>query len=131
MASNYADSHVRTSHLQISTQKSRVRTYDIELSDRLIRTDFGDEEINFFGQANQDGEHVLIVGETKLRLDEPRQSRQEEKRVLDTLEKKIAAVRTQYPQEKIVPLLVTHYARPAFAQKAREQGIVLVQSFEW
>jgi hypothetical protein len=73
----------------------------------------------------------MIVGETKLRLDERRQSRREEQRIFDTLEKKLAAVRTQYPKEKIIPLLVTHYARPAFAQKAREQGIVLVQSFEW
>jgi len=105
--------------------------YGIELTERLIRTEIGGEEINFFGKAVRDGESVLIVGETKLRLDERRRSRREEKKVLDTLEKKITAVRTSYPEEQIVPMLVTHYARLAFAQKVREQGILLVQSFEW
>jgi hypothetical protein len=105
--------------------------YGIELSERLIRTDIGGEEINFFGRAICNGETVLLVGETKLRLDERRRSRKEEQKVLTTLDQKIAAVRTEYPKEKIVPLLVTHYARQAFAQKIRAQGIILVQSFEW
>jgi hypothetical protein len=72
-----------------------------------------------------------LVGKTKLRLDERRRSRKEEQKVLTTLDQKIAAVRTEYPKEKIVPLLVTHYARQAFAQKIRDQGIILVQSCEW
>jgi len=30
-----------------------------------------------------------------------------------------------------VPLLVTHYARPAFLRQAQARGILVVQSFEW
>jgi len=105
--------------------------YGIEISERLIRTEIGGEEINFFGRAVRNGEPVLIVGETKLRLDERRRSRREEDKVLETLERKISAVRASYPEAQIVPMLVTHYARLAFAQKIREQGILLVQSFEW
>ena len=105
--------------------------YALEVTERLVRTEISGEEINFFGKAVYQGETVLIVGETKLRLDERRQSRQAEQLVLDTLQQKIAAVRAAYPQAKLMPLLVTHYARPAFVQKAQEQGVMLVQSFEW
>lgn len=28
-------------------------------------------------------------------------------------------------------LLVTHYARPALLKEAAEQGVIVVQSFEW
>ena len=31
----------------------------------------------------------------------------------------------------IVPLIVTHYARPRVLEKAEEEGIIIVQSFEW
>lgn len=105
--------------------------YGIELTERLVRKEIGGEEINFFAKAKQDDTIVLIVGESKLRLDERRYSRQAKQKIFDTLERKIAAVRTTYPKDRIIPLLVTHYARPAFVQKAQEQGVILVQSFEW
>lgn len=105
--------------------------YGIELTERLVRKEIGGEEINFFAKAKQDDTMVLVVGESKLRLDERRYSRQAKQKIFDTLERKIAAVRTTYPKDRIIPLLVTHYARPAFVQKAQEQGVILVQSFEW
>jgi len=51
--------------------------------------------------------------------------------VLATLERKVAAVRKRYPKDEIVRLLVTHYARPSFVEKAKAEGVILVQSFEW
>lgn len=105
--------------------------HGIEMAERLIRKEIGGEEINFFGKAMYQGNAVLLVGETKLRLDERRESRQAEQKILETLHRKIDAVKAEYPQETILALLVTHYARPTFVKKVRTQGIVLVQSFEW
>ncbi len=105
--------------------------YDIEMTDRLIRTEVDGEEINFFGHATRDGEPALIVGESKQRLDERRRSRREEETVISTLERKAEAVRNAYPGENIVLMLITHYARPAFLRAAEAQGIIVAQSFEW
>jgi exonuclease VII small subunit len=105
--------------------------YGLTVTERLVRTEIGGEEINFFGKGVYQGESVLIVGETKLRLDERRQSRWTEQDVLNALQQKAATVHTAYPQAKIMPLLVTHYARPALLKRAEEQGVILVQSFEW
>ena len=51
--------------------------------------------------------------------------------IISTLERKADAVRAQYPDENVVLLLITHYARPAFLRKAEDLGIIVVQSFEW
>jgi hypothetical protein len=40
-------------------------------------------------------------------------------------------VQRAYPGETVVPLLVTHFARPSFLQEAQDRGILVVQSFEW
>lgn len=106
-------------------------TYGIQVTQRFVRTDIHGEEINFFGAAMRDGQPVLLVGETKLRLDERRRAVREEQKVLDTLDRKIEAVRAEYPTATLIPFLVTHYARPAFAEKVRKHGVLLVQSFEW
>ena len=105
--------------------------HGIEMTERLVRTDIGEEEINFFGHAMRNDEPVIIVGETKLRLDERRRAGREEDYILDQLERKLDAVRDAYPEAALVPLLVTHYARTAFARQAEGRGILLVQSFEW
>ncbi len=104
--------------------------YGLEVTQRLIRTEIGGEEINLFGRARRNGQSVLIVGEVKLRLDERRTTRRRED-ALAVLEKKIAAVKAEHGAEEIVPLLVAHYARPSFLQKAQAKGVIVVQSFEW
>ena len=108
-----------------------LNQFGIEVTDRLIRTDVGGEEINFFGHAVRDGEPMLIVGESKQRLDERRSSYQEEERILSVLARKAESVRAIYPDTNIVLLLITHYARPSFLKTAEAQDIIVVQSFEW
>lgn len=108
-----------------------LENHGIELTERLIRTSVNDEEINFLGRAARDGKPVLIVGESKQRLDERRSSKREEDRIFSQLEAKAEAVRAAYPDEEITLLLITHYARPEFLRTAAARGIVVVQSFEW
>lgn len=105
--------------------------YGLEVTSRVVRTNIGDEEINVFGHAKRNGVEVLLVGETKLKLDERRQGRRRRQEVLEQLAAKVKAVEEAYPGVEIVPLLVTHYARPAMLQQAEEAGVIVVQSFEW
>ena len=108
-----------------------LENHGIEVTERLIRTSVNDEEINFLGRASRDGRPVLIVGESKQRLDERRSSKREEDRIFSQLEAKAEVVRAAYPDEEITMLLITHYARPEFLRTAAARGIVVVQSFEW
>lgn len=105
--------------------------YGIQLNKRLIRTEIAGEEINLFGQGKRNGDEILVVGETKLRLDERRRSKSGRKHFLDQLEAKAEAVRSVYPEPEIVLLVITHYARPSALKDAEEAGIIVVQSFEW
>jgi DNA repair exonuclease SbcCD ATPase subunit len=105
--------------------------YGLELTQRLVRTEVLGEEVNFFAKARRDDQGVTIVGETKLRLDERRAEGRGAEQILETLERKIAVVQRAYPGETVVPLLVTHFARPAFLREAEAQGVIVVQSFEW
>ena len=50
--------------------------YGLEIIERFIRTDVGGQEINILGRARQNGRELLIVGETKSRLDRPRRKKQ-------------------------------------------------------
>ena len=108
-----------------------LENHGIELAERLIRTSVNGEEINFLGRAARDGRPVLIVGESKQRLDERRSSKREEDRIFSQLEAKAEAVRAAHPDEEITLLLITHFARPEFLRTAAARGIVVVQSFEW
>ncbi len=105
--------------------------YGITVTERLVRTEIGGEEINLFGRGRRNGHEVLIVGESKMRLDERRQSRRGQKAVFSQLKSKVEAVKTAFPGMEIVPLIVTHYARPQAVAQAQEQGIIIIQSFEW
>lgn len=107
------------------------REHGIEVVERLLRTEIEGEEINPFGKARRNGTEVLLVGETKLQLDECRANRQEAERVLDRLVEKVEAVKRAMPGIEVVPLLVTHCARPTFVEHARERGVIVVQSYEW
>ncbi len=105
--------------------------HGIEVEERIVRAEVGGKEINVFGRGKRAGQSVLIVGEVKLRLDERRGAQAAEADALAELDEKVGVVRQSYPDTTIVPLLVTHYARVAFLQKAQERGIIVVQSFEW
>ncbi len=107
------------------------KKHAIQVSERLVRTHIAGQEINLFGRGRQDGEDVLIVGETKLRLDERRRRESGEIVAFEQLEAKAAAVKAEYPDEEIVLVLITHYARPGALAEAQERGVIVVQSFEW
>jgi len=105
--------------------------YGIEMSERLVRTTIAGEEINIFGRGQRQGQDILLVGETKLRLDERRQKKRGRKEVFEQLAAKAEAVASVYPDIEIVLLLITHFARPGILKQAEEAGIIVVQSFEW
>jgi len=104
-----------------------LKKYGLELEDKLIRKEIAGEEINFFATAKRNGKTVYIVGETKLRLDDTKKRDD----VFKQLEKKISAVKKVYGDVQIVPLIVTHFAKESMLKKAKERGIIVVQSFEW
>jgi uncharacterized protein YecE (DUF72 family) len=104
-----------------------LKRYGLELEDKLIRKEIAGEEINFFATARKNGKTVYIVGETKLRLDDTKKRDD----VFKQLEKKISAVKKVYGDVQIVPLIVTHFAKESMLKKAKERGIIVVQSYEW
>jgi chromosome segregation ATPase len=104
-----------------------LKKYGLELEDKLIRKEIAGEEINFFATAKRNGKTVYIVGETKLRLDDTKKRDD----VFKQLEKKISAVKKVYGDVQIFPLIVTHFAKASMLKKAKERGIIVVQSYEW
>lgn len=105
--------------------------HGITVTDRIVRTDIGGEEINFFALGERNGVPICLVGESKLQLDERRNSRREAERIIDQIESKVDTVRQLYPEREMVRLLVTHYARPAIRQFLQEHNLIVVQTFEW
>ncbi|MEZ4714018.1 MAG: hypothetical protein R3A44_42940 [Caldilineaceae bacterium] len=37
----------------------------------------------------------------------------------------------ELPNHRILPILITHMARPQALRRAEEKGILVIQSFEW
>ncbi len=105
--------------------------YGIEIKEKFIRADIGGKEINIFGRAEKEEKDIIIVGEAKLRLDERREKKRGEKDILEELEEKVESVREEYKESEIIRILVTHYATKGFLKKAKEKGIIVIQSFEW
>ncbi len=103
--------------------------YGLKVQEKIVRADIGGKEVNLFCRAEREGKEILIVGEAKLRLDEKRLTN--ERNVFDELEEKTEAVRTEYGEEEIVKVLVTHFATKVFLSKAKAQNIIVVQSHEW
>jgi len=97
--------------------------YGIEITDKFIRTEISGEEVNIFGIGRRDGGKVLIVGEAELKLSSVSKFNQ--------LDRKVDAVRGEYKEGDIVKVLLTHYASPNIIEKAKEKGIIVIQSFEW
>ena len=106
-------------------------TYGIIMHERIVRTEIDDQEINFFGRGEQNGEAVCLVGEAKLQLDERRENRRVVRELIEQLDRQAAAATTLYPDHRMVRLIITHYARPAVLKQAQERGILVVQSFDW
>ncbi|MDM8548709.1 hypothetical protein QUF72_01475 [Desulfobacterales bacterium HSG2] len=94
----------------------------LKIRERFVRTFVRGEEINMFAKAERNGEDVLVVGEAVLRLDDRSKMAQ--------LEKNTEAVKEEFGQP-VVPLIITHFAHPDILWKASEQGVLVVQSFEW
>ena len=44
---------------------------------------------------------------------------------------KVKAVKAEYGNKDIVKILITHYATKGFLNRAKEKGIIVIQSFEW
>ena len=105
------------------------KAHGVEIKEKLIRTEVGGKEINILGKATRDGKDAIVVGEVKLRLEGRR--KKGEKDVFDELEEKVEVVREEYGDVEIIRLLVTHYATKGFLEKAKERGVLVVQSFEW
>ena len=96
--------------------------YHIEVTERMVRLELEGEEINIFAHGRRNGEDFLIVGETELRLSSVGKLKQ--------LEKKVSLVKRHYPGE-CIPLMITHFARQPVLDRAKERGIIVIQSFEW
>ncbi|MFN8495769.1 MAG: hypothetical protein U0350_49715 [Caldilineaceae bacterium] len=105
--------------------------YGITLDEKLVRLDLDGEEINLFARGTRNGQPIYLVGESKLQLDERRNSHRAAEAILNQLDKKAGVVQRRYPDVEIVRILLTHYARPAVLQQAEARGVIVIQSFEW
>ena len=110
------------------------RKYGIRIKERFIRADVGGREINILGEGEVDGRSVLIVGEAKMKLEgklERLKKERGEMDVFDELELKVLSVLREYGEREIIKVFVTHFADKEFLNMAKEQGILVIQSFEW
>ncbi|MBU6361232.1 MAG: hypothetical protein WCL57_03420 [Chloroflexota bacterium] len=96
--------------------------YGIQITQRFLRRNVAGREVNFFAEATQNDEKVFIIGESKTRL-----SREDFEQLNDILD----TVQDEYPQTRLLPLLVTHYAHPAMLAEAERRKVLVAQSFEW
>ena len=103
--------------------KTLKEKYDIEITERFIRTEIGEHEINILGLGRRDGKEVVVVGEAKTRL--------ERMEVFDELDDKAKAVREGYKDREVMKVLVTHFATKRILKTAEENGVIVIQSFEW
>ena len=103
------------------------KKHGIEITEKFIRTDMGNKEINIFAKARKDGKEIVIVGEAKARLDDKRIKKAD---VINELEEKVKVVKQETGAD-IVPLLITHFATKSFLKMVSDKNIIVVQSYEW
>jgi len=101
-----------------------LKQLGITVTEKFVRRYVGEEEINFFGHGTQNGKSIIIVGEAELKFTSAGKK-------LSQLKRKVAAVTREYPGKKIIKLLVTHFAKPQAIEKARAEGVIVIQSFKW
>ena len=98
----------------------------LQVQERIVRTYIAGEEIKYLcpgpPRARQNGKEVLLVGEAVLKLDDAAKLKQ--------LWRKVEAVKEEIGGE-VVPILVTHFAKPDVLERAEKAGIIVVQSFKW
>ena len=98
------------------------KRYGFRVEERFVRTFVDGEEINFLARAKVDGEEIYLVGETVLRLMSAAKFRQ--------LKRKVGLIEEKTGR-RVIPFVVTHFAHPRVLERARDTGIIVVQSFEW
>ena len=103
--------------------------YGIEIQEKLIRTEIGDKEINILGRASKNGSEIIIVGESKSRLDHRKSKNR--KSIFDELDEKVDAVRKEYGNIEIAQVIITHFASKVILQEAEKKGVFIIQSFDW
>lgn len=105
--------------------KVLAEKHKIKISDKFIRRQIGNEEINLLAEGTRNRKPVLIVGESKSKLSVSD---------LTQLKKKIKEVAAHHPlagKREIVPVMIVHFARQKELQRAEQEGIIVIQSFEW
>ena len=109
--------------------------YGIDMKEKFVRKQIKHHEVNLFGKAKKDSKDVIVVGEAKVRLEEKGRRKKDREewsdKVFEELEEKVRVVKQEFPGVEIVRLLITHFATNDFLKKARERGVIVVQSFEW
>jgi len=98
--------------------------YNFEVIEKFIRTYLEGEEINFLARAKANGKEVYLVGESKIKFEGL-------ERDIEQLKRKVRAVKKAFGEVEVIELLVTHFATPRALERAKEEGIIVVQSFEW
>jgi DNA polymerase II large subunit len=101
-----------------------LQNLGLEITEKFIRTEIDGEEINLFARGKKNGKEVIIIGESDLRLTKAWKK-------IEQIERKVAVVQKNFPGVDIIKVLVTHYAKPAVAEKIKEKGIILLHSYEW
>jgi len=101
-----------------------LKNLGLEITEKFIRTEIDGEEINLFARGRKNGKEVIIVGESDLRLTKVW------KKIVQ-IERKVAVMQKNFPDVEIIKVLVTHYTKPAVAEKIKEKGIILLHSYEW
>jgi DNA repair ATPase RecN len=104
--------------------------FGIVLTEKMIRTEVGREEVNLLGRGIREGQEVWIVGETKARV-ELRRGRKGDLDLFGQLERKVAAIREAHGEVEVVRLILTHFATRDFRAEAERRGVLVIQSFEW
>lgn len=102
-----------------------ARQHGIEVTGRMIRQVVAGNEIDLLVEARQAEEEILLVGETKSRLNPSD---------VGLLAAKVEGVLEQYFDlrgRRIVPLLVSNFASEKTLARAKQEGILVVQTFEW
>ncbi|MGH9840315.1 MAG: hypothetical protein ACREEM_16155 [Blastocatellia bacterium] len=101
------------------------RKHDITVTNRMIREYVDGEEIDILAEGKRGETEVLIVAESKNTL---------AAEDLALLKRKVEAVKTHYEKlngREIVPLMVVHRARDKEIQRANNEGVIVVRSYEW
>lgn len=108
-----------------------LEQHGIRIIERFIRTEIDGVEINLFARGEREGKPVIVVGESKMQIDERRANYKEEAQLFEQLENQREVAHEKYPNAIPISITITHYARPSFIQRAEKAGHIVVQSYEW